>query len=286
MKRPEHKAVWMTVMAVVAFASMCFVFGAAFRSRPDSAPSENRHKTELLLYCGAGIQPVAEALTEAFWQEYNITINATYAGSGRLLGQLATSQVGDLFMPGSAFYVDRAIEKKLVHEHTKQTVAYFVPVIVVHPGNPLDVTSQADLAEKKLRLGLGDERAVAVGKQAARLFDKNHIPQAEIAKNVVYRSGTVNELGVAMQMKHIDAAIMWDANARQFANALEVIDIPPEQNLVSTIPVAVLTCSEFPDDAKRFVDFVTSPVGKTILKAYDYTVELNPSHHATRKDGT
>ena len=266
----------MTVLVVGGLTLMFFVFGHALMSRPETEPTQNTKKPALLLYCGAGIQPAAEALITAFSQESNIVVNATYAGSGRLLGQLATSQVGDLFMPGSAFYVDRAIEKELVREHTKRTVAYFVPVIVVHKGNPLGVTSLADLAHKKLRLGLGDERAVAVGQQAARLFDKNHIPQAEIAKNVVYRSGTVNELGVAMQMKHIDAAIMWDANAHQFANALDVIDISPEQNLVSTIPVAVLTCSKHPDDAKHFVDFVTSPVGKTILSEYDYTVELTP----------
>jgi molybdate transport system substrate-binding protein len=276
----------MAILVVGVLAAMWLALDRTFRSRPDTGPGQNARKTALLLYCGAGIQPVAEALITTFSQTHDITINATYAGSGRLLGQLVTSQKGDLFMPGSAFYVERAIEKELAREDTQRTVAYFVPVIVVHPENPLNVTCLADLADKTLRLGLGDERAVAVGKQAASLFDKNHIPQAEIAKNVVYRSGTVNELGVAMQMKHIDAAIMWDANARQFANALDVINIPPEQNLVSTIPVAVLTCSEFPDDAKRFVDFVTSPVGKTILSEYDYTVELTPSHHATRKDGT
>jgi molybdate transport system substrate-binding protein len=95
-----------------------------------------------------------------------------------------------------------------------------------------------------------------------------------VENNVVYRSGTVNELGVALQMRHIDAAIMWDANARQFADAVDVIEIPATQNLISTIPVVVLTCSRSFDDAKRFVRFVTSPQGKEILRAHDYTVEL------------
>ncbi len=134
---------------------------ALFNPLDSNAPNEPvlpPQDRALLLYCGAGIQPVAEAVIEAFRVKSDITVNSTYAGRGRLLGQLASSQVGNLFMPGSAFDVDRAIERKLAHKDTKQ-------------------------------------------------------------------------------MKHIDAAIMWDANARQFASAVDIIDIPVEQNLVSTIPV-------------------------------------------------
>jgi molybdate transport system substrate-binding protein len=268
----QSKIIGIAVIAVVIITAIGFSFFNPLGSNEPVLPPQDK---ALLLYCGAGIQPVAEALIQAFKIKSDITVNATYAGSGRLLGQLASSQVGDLFMPGSAFYVERAIERKLAREDTKQKVAYFIPVIVVPKGNPLQITSLTDLAEKKLRLGLGDERAVAIGKQAAKLFNKNKISQEDIAKNVVYRSGTVNELGVAMQMKHIDAAIMWGANARQFASAVDIIDIPAEQNQVSTIPVVVLTCSKYPDEAKHFVDFVTSPAGEIILKAYDYTVELN-----------
>lgn len=270
---PPKKKVWMSAAIFGLFAWMFLEFGHEFQSK-DTQPTQDTPKKELLLYCGAGIQPAAEALTKAFSQAFGVTVNTTYAGSGRLLGQLASSQVGDLFMPGSDFYVERAIEQKLAHENTRQEVAYFIPVIVVQKGNPLGVTSLADLANTKLRLGLGDERAVAVGKQSKKIFDKNLIPYTNVENNVVYRSGTVNELGVALQMKHIDAAIMWDANARQFASAVDVIEIPAAQNLISTVPVVVLTCSRSLDDAKRFVDFVTSPEGKEILREYDYTVKL------------
>ncbi|MCF7973219.1 MAG: substrate-binding domain-containing protein [Phycisphaerae bacterium] len=273
MKRPGN-IVWIAVISVAAAAFMVYVFVKPLGFDTPLEPPAHARTKELILYCGAGIQPVAEALSQAFSKTSGIVVNTTYAGSGRLLGQLAASQVGDLFMPGSAFYVDSAIERKLAYANTLKKVAYFVPVIAVPKGNPDQVTSLRDLAEKPLRVGLGDERAVAVGKHATKLFEKNQIPYADVVKHVVMRSGTVNELGVALQMKHIDAAIMWDANARQFASAVDRVDIPTEQNLVSTIPVVVLTCTQSFDDAKAFVDFITSPVGQDILRAYHYTVEL------------
>jgi molybdate transport system substrate-binding protein len=162
------KTVWIAVLVAAVLTSMVFVLGHTFKSRTKSQLAQRAQSRPLLLYCGAGIQPAAEALTTAFSKESGITVNTTYAGSGRLLGQVATSQVGDLFMPGSAFYVEQAIEQNLAQENTKQEVAYFVPVIVVQKGNPLGVTSLADLANTELRLGLGDERAVAIGKQSKK----------------------------------------------------------------------------------------------------------------------
>lgn len=272
-KRNALVCVGLLLLAVVST-----VIVIALKDRQEADAGETLPESpELILYCGAGIRPVAVALIEAFERDHDVTINATYAGSGRLLGQVVSSRIGDLFMPGSAFYVDQAVAEGMADAATRATVAYFVPVIVVQRGNPLGVTSLNDLADKTLRLGLGDERAVAVGKRAARLFEKNGIDRDRIERNVVYRSGTVNELGVAMQMKNIDAAIMWDANARQFAEALDIVAIPLDQNLVATIPIVALNSSRFPDLAQEFIKFVTSSDGMKILREHHYTVELGKS---------
>lgn len=270
----RHAGVFAAILFLAGASAVCII-GCKGRGKSGSnaAPSD---KPEIILYCGAGIRPAVEDLIEAFEPSHDVTISATYAGSGRLLGQLVSSRVGDLFMPGSAFYVDQAIAKGLADPNTSTTVAYFVPVIVVQKGNPLGVTSLGDLAEKSLRLGLGDERAVAVGRQARRLFEKNDIAYDLIEKNAVYRSGTVNELGVAMQMKNIDVAIMWDANARQFSEALEIVDIPLDRNLVAAIPIVALKFSRYPDRAREFIRFATSSEGAEILRQHNYTVELGP----------
>ncbi|MHC5054836.1 MAG: molybdate ABC transporter substrate-binding protein [Planctomycetota bacterium] len=241
---------------------------------PDPASGAGAGKApELVLYCGAGVRPAAAALIGAFEERHSIRVSATYAGSGKLLGQLASSRRGDLFMPGSGFYVDKAVEQDLAIADTKRIAAYFVPVIFVRKGNPLGVATLADFAKMKMRVGLGDERAVAIGRRSKQLFEKSGVAYDEVLRNVVCRSGTVNELGVAIQMKTVDATIVWDANARQFEDAGDIVEIPPEENIVSTIPIAVLSFSRHPDEAKRFVEFVTSEEGRRILREHRYTVD-------------
>ena len=118
----------------------------------------------LLLYCGAGLRPAVSEIISSFEERTGVRVHANYQGSGMLLGQISSSQKGDLFMPGAKFYVDRAVETGLADPSTERIVAYFVPVIFVRKGNPLGIRSVRDLTRGGLRVGLGDERACAVGR--------------------------------------------------------------------------------------------------------------------------
>ena len=256
-------------IAVVIGVLICCALGVLYVLQRGGAHLDT---TELTMYCGAGIRPAAEALIEAFEAKHHIKINVTYSGSGLLLGQITTLQTGDLFMPGAEWYVDMAIEKGLALRETKRIVAYFVPVIFVRKGNPHNIASLQDLTRKGLRLGFGDERSCAVGKKTLKILEKNDIPYSDVEANVVYKSGTVNELGLAIQLENVDAVILWDANARHFAEHGEVVAIPKEQNVLSPIPAVVLKSSRHPAAAAEFVDFITSDEGRGIFSDRGYSV--------------
>ena len=237
---------------------------------------DKRPPPQLILYCGAGIRPAADALIEAFEKKTGIEVNANYAGSGRQLGQISVIRKGDLFMPGAELYVDIAVDKGLADGATKRIVMYFVPVIFVRKGNPKGIRTVGDLTRKGLRLGLGDERSCAIGKKTLEILEKNAVPWAEIEPNVVYRSGTVNELPLAIELGNVDAVICWDANARHFADSGTAVPIPHEKNSISAVPIAVLNSSKRPAGAKRFVEFVTSDSGRNIIRERGYTLSLGP----------
>jgi len=256
---------------IVIIFGVYFVLESPRKARDESG---NTSKKSMMLYCGAGIRPAAEPVIAQFEKEHGIPIEPTYAGSGQLLGQISSHQRGDLYMPGAELYVDRAIEKGLAVEGSKRVVAYFVPVILVQKGNPKDIHSLEDLKKEGLRLGFGDERACAVGKKTLKILEKNNIALSELQENIQYESSTVNELGVAIQLGQVDAVIMWDANARNFQKHGDIIHIKRENNIISTIPIALLTSSKHPEEARDFIEFITSEAGREILRDRQYTVEL------------
>ncbi|MBN1342278.1 MAG: substrate-binding domain-containing protein, partial [Phycisphaerae bacterium] len=254
--------------AVAAAATLLGGVGCG-RGR-ETAPS-SKPKPALMLFCGAGIQlPVAE-LAEAFSKESGCRIDADYAGSEVLLSRIKLKQKGDLYMPGDASYVEMAASAGMIESSTP--ACYFVPTILVARGSPKKITGLQDLTRQGVRLGLGDAKACAVGRQSKKVFDKNGIAWADVERRLVFQSLTVNELGVQIQTGSLDAVIVWDAVARQYLDHGEMVEIPPEQNVISTVPIGVLRFSEHKDLANRFVEFAVSDRGRAIFGKHHYRVD-------------
>ena len=51
---------------------------------------------------------------------------------------------------------------------------------------------------------------------------------------------------------------------------IDIIEIPQDQNIISTVPIAVTVYTKDKSLAKKFEDFVTSPKGKAIWEKWGY----------------
>ena len=220
----------------------------------------------LRLYAGAGLRLAVEKLVTAFTAQTGIRVEPDYGGSGLILARAREDQEADLFLPGDAWYVDR-LQTLASNVAQRVQIAYFLPVIVVPRGNPKNVRGLADLTRSDLRVGLGNADACQVGRVARQILDKAGIDPAKIH---VQESLTVNELGVWVKMKAVDAAIVWDAIATNITADVQTIAIPPVQRIVSDVVLARLRTSLQPDAAQRFLDFVQSPAGRRILEQEGY----------------
>jgi len=69
----------------------------------------------------------------------------------------------------------------------------------------------------------------------------------------------------------LDAAIVWDAVAANFADKTETVAIPAGQNVVSTVAAGVLRSSRQPELARQFVALLTSPEGQAVFAKHHYT---------------
>lgn len=226
---------------------------------------------ELLLYCGAGIRPPADELAETFGHEHGVKIITDYAGSEVLISKIKLTQRGDLYMPGDKHYVDLADEQGLIL--SQKSVCYFVPTILVQTGNPKKISDLEDLLKPGLKLGLGDAKACAIGRKCKKIFAKNNIAWEDVEKNLKFQSLTVNELGMQIQARSLDAVIVWDAMARYYSEYGDEVPIPPEKNVISTVDVGVLKFTKHKELAEKFAAFLTSERGQAIFKKHNYTIE-------------
>ena len=244
------------------------VFAEEFGFTP--AP-EDATGQALYIHCGAGIRHAMEEAAGAFERKTGAKLTVSYQGSGTLITTIKLKEEGDLYMPGDVWYLQQLEKDGSVV--SRKLVAYFVPVIIVPKGNPKKVETLADLVRPGMKLGTGNPRACQIGRMTQQIFEKNKIDPAAVSDRTVFSSVTVNELGVKVQTASIDAAIVWDAVAADFAKDVEVVRIPMEQNLISRVAIGILKFSRNRPLAERFVDFLAGEEGKAIFARHDYTVE-------------
>lgn len=255
-----------SLLGLVAGCVVCLLGGCGSRKAGPAAAG----KKQLLLFCGAGIRPPVDELVEAFGGEHGAEVAVDYAGSEVLLSKIKISRRGDLYMPGERHYVEQAAREGLIG--ARAVVGYFVPTILVQKGNPRKITGLADLVKPGVKLGLGDERACAVGRQSKEIFAKNGIAWAEVERNLKFKSVTVNELGMQIQARSLDAVIVWDAIAEYYAKHGDQVPLPAAQNIISTVEVGVLTFTRERELAEKFLAFAASERGQGIFKKHKYRV--------------
>ncbi len=263
-------------LSIVLAGALFALRGAGQGILSASMRDQSEKQVTLLLYAGAGIQQGAMDLVEAYEAKTGTRVQTTYGSCGQLLVSINANRRGDLYMPGSLLYVEEAVQKGLAIAESKRDVAEYIPVIFVQKGNPKGIETLWDLTEPGLRVGIGDERACVIGKWSKIILEKNEIPYEELEPNVVYQAATSSPLGFAIQTGAVDAVITWNANARRFRNYGDAIQIPPDQNMASTIPILMLTSSRHQQEAQRFIDFVASEEGQEILQERGFLVGHAP----------
>ena len=227
----------------------------------------------LFIHCGAGIRHAMEDAAATFERQTGATLRVSYAGSGTLITTIKLKRQGDLYMPGDQWYLDQ-LEKgpdKLVED--RKLVACFVPVIVVRKGNPKGIRRLGDLLKPGVKLGLGNPEACQIGRLCEQIFVKNKMNPAAVRDRTAFSSPTVHEIGVKVQTRAIDAGIVWDAVAANFARDVDVVKIPAAQNLISRVAIGRLACAKNKRLARQFMEFLASAQGKAIFARHHYTVE-------------
>jgi len=226
-------------------------------------------KVTLLVHSGAALRPALDELGAAFEKKTGVKIDYNYKGSACLLPDVCVSRKGDVYLPGELYFMEQAEKRKVVKPGYK-VVATMTTVIVVQPGNPKGVKGLADLGRSGLRLGLGDPKAVAIGRAARESLVKAKAwTQAE--KNLTMSAQNVSELSNAVKMRQLDASIVWDATAAMYnAKEMAVIPIPAQYAVCSPVPAGVVTFTAHAREAKQYVDFLASPEATKIFLKHGF----------------
>ena len=224
----------------------------------------NSFAVELHLYAGAGLKQPVEQVVGLFEKETGNTVTIEYGGSGQILTRFNLTQQGDLFFPGSQEYVEKLAKQNQVV--SQYPIVRHIPVIAVRKDKIGEIKTITDLANSSLKLGMGDAKAIALGKSGEQLIEASG-QGGQLRNKVVVRTATIKQLLMYLLNGEVDAAIIGYADAMKNQDKLVLLPIPegsPEE--IATL--AVLKTSTNPTQAQQLADYFSRPEG---IKAFtDY----------------
>ncbi|MBN1253740.1 MAG: molybdate ABC transporter substrate-binding protein [Deltaproteobacteria bacterium] len=221
-------------------------------------------------FCGSASKPAMEEAAAQFEHETAIRVDLHFSGSGTVLSQMKMARRGDLYIPGSPDYMNKAIREEVVDPESVAIIAYLVIAIDVQHGNPKDIRNLTDLERPGIRVGIGNPEAVCVGLYAVELLERNGLLK-QVQRNIVTHAPSCSSTASLVAMQKVDAVIGWRVFSKWNPDKIEAVLLKPhEVPRLAYIPAAISTYSWDKEGAQRFINFLISVEGQKIFAKWGY----------------
>lgn len=258
-------------LAIIAVIAVVIIVAGVYASGILGGGLGGQNKT-LTVLAGAGFVKVTNDMKTEFEKEHpGVTVNVQNGGSGELFSILETQKSADIFMPADYKYMGDAMKNGDMKNDTVKNITKNIPVIVVAKGNPKNIQSLADLGNSGVKVAIGEPSGPAIGKTTANILNKTGLNDS-VQANVVVKTTTVNQLLTYIVTGQADATIIWEdmTSWPEAQGKIDIIKIPANQTIISTVPIGVTVYTKEDSLAKEFENFVTGPKGKAIWEKWGF----------------
>jgi molybdate transport system substrate-binding protein len=210
----------------------------------------------------------AASLTAAFnkiGQDYtaanpNTKVTFNFAGSQALATQIQQSAPADVF--ASADTTNMGKVASLVG--TPQNFASNLLRIVVAKGNPKAIKGLSGLSNPDLKVVLAAPE-VPAGRYAQQALAAQHVTVKPVSLE-----DNVKAVVTKVSLGEADAGIVYVTDVTAGGGKVEGVDIPNDQNVPATYPIATVKASTHQSQAQAFVDMVRSDQGQQVLSSFGF----------------
>jgi len=237
-----------------------------------ATPGLAAERQPVMVFAGSASQPPLEEAARAFEGRTGIPVVLHTGGSGAMLNQIRLTGRGDLYIPGSPDYLEKARALDLVTEEPI-IVAYLVPALLVAKGNPLGITGLGDLDRPGLRVGMADPDGVCVGLYAVEILEANAMTD-RVKPNVRGMVESCAKAAAMIPLNLVDVVLGWREFAAWDPAAMEAILLGPDEiPRLAYVPAAMLRQVENRQGAEAFLAFLHSTEGREIFRRWGYLTD-------------
>lgn len=260
---PRHFRRAIVQAFLLALASPLFQ-GGCTRAEESLEPTE---REELILFAAASLREAFSTLGDEF-EKARPSAKATFnfAGSQELRTQIEHGASVDVFASADQRHMNELFGATNVGAPT--VFAKNEPVMIVPKDRAATLRAFADLpSASRVVIGVPD---VPIGRYTLQILDKASKTlgsdfRSRVEARVASRELNVRQVLSKVALGEADAAIVYRTDAKAAEDRVVVVTIPPELNVITEYPIAVLEGAPHPELARAWVGLVLSEKGRQVL---------------------
>lgn len=192
-----------------------------------------------------------------------------FGASGSLLQQLAKGAPVDVFASADMETMDMAAMQGLVAAKSRRTFARNVLVLVVPADSKLAITRLGDIGQPSVRwIAIGNRASVPAGRYTYHALNAAKVWPTLSANKIITTQNVRQSLDYVARGE-VDAGFVYATDAAIMPGKVKVaFEVPMDIGI--RYPIAPVTGSANAAEATRFIAYVMSPAGQTILAKYGF----------------
>jgi molybdate transport system substrate-binding protein len=232
-------------------------------STTTEAPAQGSAEGDITVFAAASLTDAFTELGTTFESENpDASVKFNVGASSALREQILAGAPADVFASANTSNMDQVVDGGAAAE--PQNFVTNLLEIAVPAGNEAGVSGLGDFANPDLLIGLCAEE-VPCGE-----FGREALANAGVTPSIDTDEPDVRSLLTKVEAGDLDAGIVYVTDVMAAGDAVEGIEIPSDENVVATYPIAALSDAANPDTADAFVEFVLSDEGQEILRSYGF----------------
>lgn len=220
----------------------------------------------LTVAAAASLQDAMKELADVYRKiEPGVTIDFNFASSGTLQKQIEEGAPLDLFLSAGQKQMDAVAAKGLIDPATRRDLLGNEMVLII-PGSG-KITKFEELAGTGInKISIGTPETVPAGKYAKETLVSQNLWEKVQSKLVLAKD--VRQVLTYVETGNVDAGLVYKSDAMLGKDIKIAASAPAGSHQPIVYPVAVVKGTKYPQQAKAFAAFLTSPEAAAIFKKY------------------
>jgi molybdate transport system substrate-binding protein len=241
-----------------------------------AAPALPASAVEINVSAAASLTDALQEIAHTYEASSGDHILLNLGASSLLARQIEEGAPADLFLSADEAKMDSLAKKKLLLAGTRKSVLGNTLVVVVPLDSKLKIAGPADLASSSIRaLALAEPQTVPAG-----IYAKEYLQKTGVWRKVIDRvvpTENVRAALAAVESGNADAGIVYTTDAQISQKVRVVYSVSEAEGPKISYPFAALAETRHPEEARRFLAYLSSPPALDVFRRYGFLIVAGPA---------